>query len=143
MRVSDLLDLDWRAAKKPQLLESFRAFNQVTGEDLKWVGNFAAKNLSLSQQFPPQKQEKQPVICKMLPDKTLNEKAAELMLTRPELMLQVHAKHMHVPSGGGGGEKPGIFGGGEAGKWTRQQIKRCPCCVCGGICGEEPRPLGG
>lgn len=53
MRVSDLLDLDWRAAKKPQLLESVRAFNQVTGEDLKWVGNFAAQNLSLSQQSPP------------------------------------------------------------------------------------------
>lgn len=27
--------------------------------------------------------------------------AAKLTLTQPELMLQVHAKHMHEPSAGG------------------------------------------
>lgn len=69
----------------------------------------------------------------MLPDKTLNEKAAELMLTRPELMLQVHAKHMHAPSGGlefSGEVRPG------SGQGSR--LKGAPAVFVGESVGTNP-----
>lgn len=99
MRRSDLFGLHQRAAKKLQPLESCRSFDQVKGKDLNPSASTGEESLMKPAVFP--KSRKNIVICKMLPDKTFNEKVVKLILTRPELMLQVHAKHMQEPWGGG------------------------------------------
>lgn len=65
---------------------------------------------------------------------------------QPEQTLQVHAQDAHVPSGGGQVQE---FQGEVSWGSEQQKIKRCPCCVCGGVCEEwakaeqEPRPFDG
>lgn len=73
----------------------------------------------------------------MLPDETLNEKAAELMLTRPELMLQVHAKHMHAPWGGGR-ESLEFSGEVRLGSGQGSRLKGAPAVFVGESVGRNP-----
>lgn len=57
----------------------------------------------------PQKQENNLSFAKCCQTRLEMRKRPKLMLMRPELLLQVHAKHMQEPRGEGA--KPGIFGG--------------------------------